>query len=138
MTIPGRYSQIQRACGFVAEGARLAGFNEKAIFQLELACDEACTNVIEHAYGGEDRGELTVSYAVTPDCFILSVHDRADRRFDPDAVPEPAPMDEENTRIGGLGLHLIRKTMDEVAFTFSETEGNRLTMKKQLPDRGAP
>lgn len=138
LTIPGRYSEIRQACRFIADAARDAGFTRRIIFHLELACDEACTNVIEHAYGDEDMGEITLSYQVDGDEFIVTIADYG-RSFDPDTVPPPphaavnASRDPEELKVGGLGLHLMRQTMDEISFTFDEVQGNRLTMIKRLP-----
>ena len=61
LIVPGRYDQIQVICEFVAGGARDAGLNADAVFHMELCCDEASTNIIEHAYGAEDVGEIRVT-----------------------------------------------------------------------------
>ena len=41
---------------------REVGLDEDFIFKVELACDEACTNVIQHAYGGEDLGPIRIAW----------------------------------------------------------------------------
>jgi serine/threonine-protein kinase RsbW len=136
LTIPGRYEKIQQVCHFVAQGAVQAGLGESAVFHIELACDEACTNVIEHAYGGEDVGEIEVSWQVTGKQFVLTIHDHG-RPFDPSEVlpppdysdPETGPLN--NSRTGGLGVHFMRKLMDEVTFHF-DGEGNTVTLVKKI------
>ncbi len=134
LTVPGRYEEIQKVCQFMADGAAASGLDQTAVFHIELACDEACTNVIEHAYGGEDRGEITVSWQLDGRSFIIRVHDHG-RSFNPDTVPVPTlPPDAsepENVKVGGLGIHFMRQLMDEVRFAFDDESGNTLTLVKK-------
>ncbi len=140
LTVPGRYKEIKRICEFIAAGAAQAGFGDEAIFRLELCCDEASTNIIEHAYGEEDTGSIVVSYEISGDDFIIVMRDQG-RAFDPALVPPPPTINLDGTsadgstgqlRIGGLGLHLIRNLMDEVRFSSDSREGNKLVMIKKL------
>jgi serine/threonine-protein kinase RsbW len=140
LTVPGRYKEIKRICEFVADGAAQAGFDEDTIFHLELCCDEASTNIIEHAYGDEGVGEIVISYTVSDEEFTIVMRDTGEA-FDPGVVPPPPAIAnndasaEELTsqlRIGGLGLHFIRNLMDEVYFTSDRRNGNQLTMVKKL------
>lgn len=146
LTVPGRYDAVRGICEFVGAGAAAAGLDEKAVFQIELACDEAATNIIEHAYGEEDAGTITVDYRTSAESFTVSLHDNG-RPFDPAGVPPPPTVATEITdvtpdelgtqlQIGGLGLHMIRKLMDEVYFSFDPEQGNTLIMVKRLSKRG--
>jgi serine/threonine-protein kinase RsbW len=95
-----------------------------------MAVDEACTNIIEHAYGGEGRGDIECTCQIDSDGLTVRLCDHG-RPFDPSSVPEPdinAGLEER--REGGLGLFLIRKLMDEVHFEFTPESGNVLTMVK--------
>lgn len=143
LTFPGRYEEIRNICEFVADGAAASGLSETDIFHVELACDEACTNVIEHAYGGEGVGEIQVSWQVKGDQFYITIHDNG-RSFQPEEVPDPPippnPDDPEfseeavveDLKVGGLGIHFMRKLMDDVTFTFDEKRGNTLVMRKKI------
>lgn len=140
LTVPGRYKEIKRICEFVAAGAAQAGFDDETIFHLELCCDEASTNIIEHAYGEEDGGSIAISYAISDDDFTIVIRDTG-VAFDPSLVPPPPAINtdeasvEELTsqlRIGGLGLHFIRNLMDEVYFSSDQQKGNELVMVKKL------
>ncbi len=145
LTVPGRYDQIQKIVAFVTQGAREAGLDEDAIFHVELCCDEACTNIIEHAYGGEDVGMIRVRYELLADAFKMIIQDNG-RPFDPDQVPPPSlPTVPANSaadstlsqpQIGGLGLHFMRKLMDEVQFSFNAGGENTLIMIKKLATGG--
>lgn len=140
LTVPGRYEEIQKICQFVADGAADSGLDETAIFHIELACDEACTNIIEHAYGGEDKGEINISWQLKDAEFTITFHDNG-RAFNPDTVPKPAlrptppnpasPPDIDNVKVGGLGIHFMRQLMDEVQFHFDGKDGNTLVLVKK-------
>lgn len=143
LTVPGRYKHIKQICAFVADGAAQAGMDETDIFHIELACDEACTNIIEHAYGGEDKGNIRIRWEVDDQSFTIMIMDNG-RSFNPNNVPKPTfppgPNDPnfseenmlENLKIGGLGIHFMRKLMDEVTYQFDPSAGNTLTMVKKL------
>jgi serine/threonine-protein kinase RsbW len=140
LVVPGRYKEIRRICEFVADGAAEAGFDEDTIFHLELCCDEATTNIIEHAYGEEGVGPISISYHNDGDAFRIVLQDNG-QAFDPTSVPPPpAIMDHDGSpeeltsqlRIGGLGWHFIRNLMDEVHFTSDHQSGNKLVMVKKL------
>jgi serine/threonine-protein kinase RsbW len=146
LTVPGRYDQIRTIIDFVLAGAQAAGLDEHARFHLELCCDEASTNIIEHAYGGEDQGTITVQYETSTQAFSVTFLDHG-RPFSPQDVPQPGPFsDEDNTttpalsefldslKIGGLGIHFMRKLMDDVQYSFNNEDGNRLTLVKYIDD----
>jgi len=143
LVVSGRYKEIKRICEFVAAGAADAGFDANTIFHLELCCDEASTNIIEHAYGEEGVGDIAISYAVDDDDFTIVLRDTG-QAFDPSNVPPPPAVsstggaDElvDQMRVGGLGLHFIRNLMDEVTYTADRRHGNRLVMVKKLQKDG--
>ena len=137
LKVRGLYNNIRQICDFVTEGAQAAGLGEGAMFHIELACDEACTNIIEHAYEGEDVGEIVVSWWVADSDFVVTFHDNG-RSFDPTHVPPPAitdlstTADPENLRVGGLGIHFMRNLMDDIQYSFDPNTGNTLTMIKHI------
>lgn len=142
LSVPGRYDQIRRVCAFVGEGARVAGFDEEDVFQVELACDEACTNIIEHTYAGEGVGEIQVSWQFNTDQFTVIIKDHGPR-FDPTRIPSPAvPPDLDNIEelpVGGLGVFFMRRLMDKVTFDYHQGKGNVLTMvKRRTQDEEVP
>lgn len=143
LTFPGRYKEIQRICRFVGDGAREAGMDEDAVFHLELCCDEAATNIIEHSYEGEGKGDIDVTYEIGEETFKITLHDTG-KPFDPNAVPKPNSVDLGETdndplggimkslQVGGLGIHFMRKLMDKVQYRFDDTEGNTLILVKNF------
>jgi serine/threonine-protein kinase RsbW len=136
LSIPGRYEAISDACGFVIKGAKQAGFTDDDVFHIELACDEACTNVIEHSYGAEDVGELQIEWEFDDRFFIITICDNG-RPFTPEDTPKVHVPTKDETidqlQIGGLGLHFMHKLMDQVLFDFDKEHGNKLIMMKRRP-----
>ncbi len=131
LTVPARFEYLATIADFIAAAGQEADFDQDTIFHVQMAVDEACSNVIEHAYQGQDKGEITLCCDCQDGEWVITVHDTG-RPFDPDAVPEPnlgANLDDIKT--GGLGLYFIRQLMDQVEFTFNEEKGNKLRMVKR-------
>lgn len=128
---PGRYNKLADISLFVVQAAEEAGLDDSAVYAVELAVDEAATNIIEHAYQGEDRGDICCSIDVNPEAVMITLQDWG-KPFNPLDVPEPsigAPL--EKIKPSGLGLYFIKKLMDEVFFEFSSDLGNRITLIKK-------
>ncbi len=127
----GRLKNLATIADFVTQAAKASGLSEKATFEVQLAVDEACTNVIEHGYGEEEKGEITLCCEGVNDNFVVTIHDHG-RPFDPEAIPPPDLTCSLAERLcGGLGLYFMRQLMDEVRFHF-DAEGNKLTMIKKI------
>lgn len=128
---PGRFDSLAKIARFVVYAAEAAGLSRDAIYAVEMAVDEACTNIIQHAYGGEGRGDIECTCRINHSGLTVTLRDYG-RPFDPERVPEPdIHTSLEERKEGGLGLYLIRKLMDEVHFEFVPDSGNVLTMVKR-------
>jgi len=130
-TFPGRYKSLARISEFVSQYAQEAGLDETAIYTVLVAVDEACTNIIEHAYGGEGRGDIQCACDVKDDSLTITLRDWGDP-FDPASVPEPdfnVPLQELQLR--GVGLVLMKKIMDEIIFSPTPDGENVLIMIKR-------
>lgn len=135
-TFPGRFESLQHISDFVGKAAREAGLDESAVYAVQLAVDEAATNIIEHAYGGEGDDKIECICELVPEGLQLILVDYG-RVFNPEDVPEPdtdAPLEEVKPR--GLGLFFMRRMMDEVKFDFSKRSGNRVIMLKRIKPGG--
>jgi len=114
---------------FVARMGSDLGLDPQVIFELQLAVEEACTNVVVHAYDGQG-GNLQVSFEPVDGGVRVDLRDWG-APFDPQAIPHPdvkAPLDQRP--LGGLGLYLIQQVTDQVGFEFDPAQGNTLTMIK--------
>ena len=113
--------------------AKKAGFDGHAIYKIQLAVDEACSNIVEHAYGGEGAGNIECTCQEITEGIKIVLCDWGSP-FNPDAVPDPRlPGSIQDVEVRGAGLFLIRKLMDEVNFEFSPKHGNRLSLVKRRP-----
>lgn len=124
-------SEVASICRFVQETSRELGLDERLTYDLMLAVDEACVNVIRHAYDGRG-GDVEVTIEMAEDGVKAVIRDWGEA-FDPPSIPEPdvsAPLDERTP--GGLGLFLMRNVMDRVEFQFDGENGNTLTMFRRL------
>src|SRR5580704_9850910 len=114
--VPSSTENLSMIRDFVGSIGEQAGFSKGDLVKLELAVDEACANVIEHAYGSDTTREVTVKAILDPDAVQIRVIDNG-RGFDPSTV-EPVDPDTliRQRRSGGLGMRLIRSVMDEVHY----------------------
>ena len=116
----------------VGDVARQVGFSDKEIYSIQLAADEASSNIIEHAYAGVKNGKLEVECIVFDRGIKIVMRDHG-KPFNPASVPEPnVKADLSDRKIGGLGMYLMRKLMDEVNYEASAESGNILTMIKRM------
>ena len=131
LTVDGRLESLATIADFVIKAAQASGLNDKATFEVQMAVDEACTNVIQHGYGEEDKAKVALCCECADGDFVVTIRDHG-QPFDPDAVPPPnltASLAERQE--SGLGLFFMRQLMDEVRFHF-DAEGNELTMVKRI------
>ncbi|MBQ6953577.1 MAG: SpoIIE family protein phosphatase [Bacteroidales bacterium] len=124
--------QIPQLAEFVESVADIAKLDVGMTMSLNLALEEAVTNVIMYAYPPGSDGLVDVEAVIREKelRFILSDSGVA---FDPTAAPEAdITLDVSERPIGGLGIFLVRNIMDEVTYTRSDDGKNILTMIKKL------
>ncbi len=129
-TFDARFENLARICEFVTTVARKAGFNDAQVYDVELATNEACTNIIEHGYAGNPDGKIECSVEADSKVVIVILRDWG-TPFDASDVPDKdfeVPLQELGPR--GAGLRLMWGTMDEVEFERLPDDENRVTMKK--------
>ncbi len=133
LTVPGRFEYLAQIADFITQAARAAGLNDDDVFHVEMAVDEACSNIMEHAYRHQ-AGDIELTCSMSePGRLDIIIHDHGDS-FNPESVPWPVvndPTDLDNLTEGGLGLYFMRKLMDEVWFEFKPEHGNTLYMSKR-------
>jgi serine/threonine-protein kinase RsbW len=129
-TFPARFEFLDEIRDTVADIARDGGFSDKAVYSLQLAADEAASNIIEHAYEGASNAFLILTCDIRDDEIVITMRDSG-RSFDLASVKEPnLKADLSEREIGGLGVYLMRKLMDTVHYE-STRSGNLLTMTKR-------
>ncbi len=132
MKVPSSTENLALIRDFVSGIGAQAGFDENDSARLALAVDEACANVIEHAYQLEETHEVTVRVVVDPEEIKFEIVDTG-RGFDPGQLNE-LQVEEliRQRKSGGLGLRLIRTIMDDVQYRIVPGEKNELRMVKKL------
>lgn len=116
-----------RAC--VRESAKAFGFDENTVMRLVLAVDEACTNIIRHAYKGETHHPIEMDIEARGDTWEVRLRDYG-VRCDPSKFKG---RELHEVRPGGLGLHFIREAFDDVVFLPLDERGTLLTLRKKRP-----
>jgi len=102
----------------------LFGMHDSVIDDVKLAVDEACTNVIRHAYRGDTRQKIVVKFKLGKKGFEVIIEDNGIK-----AQPESiAGRSLDEVRPGGLGIHFIKRTFDVFQFDEKRTKGNRLRL----------
>jgi serine/threonine-protein kinase RsbW len=135
---PGCYQSLAKIAELVRCACAQTGFDSCTTYSVETAVDEACSNIIEHAYGGEDIGDIQCTYRIEEKGLVIILQDTG-CTFNPDDVPSAnlqTPL--KRLKNQGLGLYFIHKIMDEVHFESSPETGNSLTLIKNKPTSSTP
>jgi len=131
LTVASDPQNLARIAEFVMDAALRLGLGEQQAFEVQMATDEACTNIIEHAYGLGRAGEIHLTCGLEGDDLVVTIRDRG-CTFEPDQVPEPdRACSLEDRLIGGLGLFFMRRLMDRLVFHCDPDRGNELKMYKR-------
>ena len=120
---------------FIIEAMKQLGI-EHELSEVELAVDEACTNIITHAYSDDSEKPIKIRCSMSGNDLVIKIRDWG-KPFDPDSVSLPNTGSELSKReLGGLGIFLMRKVMDEVKYIFDAAGYNELTMIKHIMQGG--
>ena len=134
LVLPGRLDSLEQVAEFVQAAAREAQLDGKTAYRLQLAVDEVATNIVVHAYEEKGRtGELHLGAAIDASELRLHLEDTGEA-YDPTARPDPTNLDQplEEREIGGLGLFLARRSVDELLYE-RRGDRNRMTFVIRRP-----
>lgn len=133
LNTPSQTENLELIRNFVSKIAEKAGFEETKINDIELAVDEACTNVVKHAYDEDSkRKDIDVIIEIRDGKFIVIVSDRG-KGFNPHSIKEL-----DLSKAGGLGIHLMKILMDEVQFDIKPGVRTRVKMVKYMSKERTP
>ena len=117
---------------FVGEAARAFGFSEEDAANIVLAVDEACTNIIKHAYQYATDKEIEVTIHQDKRSFEIRIFDNG-RSFDPSIIRQPDLKEHIGHRKrGGLGVYMLKRLMDKVEYNFHRGKRNEVRLTKYL------
>jgi serine/threonine-protein kinase RsbW len=130
--VPSSTENLSMIRDFVRSIGTQVGMSDMEVARLEMAVDEACSNVMEHAYQSDATKEVSIRAGVDDSALRIVVIDTG-KGFDPGAVEQKKLEDLISAkRTGGLGMRLIKSFMDEVHYAMVPGEKNELTMVKRL------
>jgi anti-sigma regulatory factor (Ser/Thr protein kinase) len=131
LEIPADPASLFMVRTLVGEISQRIGFARREVERLVLAIDEACANVIRHAYDYCHDKRIILTFVVSPEYFTVEIRD-----FGPPADPatfQPRKLDD--LRPGGLGIHFIRSAVDKIEFENPPGGGVLLRLVKFRPKR---
>ncbi len=127
IVVPALLAEVAPICDLVNVEAIAAGFDSRTSYACQLAVGEACENIIIHGYGKRASGQIAVTVHSVPGQLTVELADSAPP-FNP-AENQLGPPDPDNPRLGGLGLLIMHRVMDEIDYA-RRPDGNTLTMRK--------
>ncbi|MEX0892074.1 MAG: ATP-binding protein [Gemmatimonadota bacterium] len=134
LELPNDLRAIEQAVEFLASRAREAGFDEGLLrLNFRVGVTEALANAMLYGNRGDENKNVRVDASVTADRICVRVRDEG-RGFDPEHLDDPT-LPAHRARVGGRGIFLINKLMDQVEFNEA---GNAITMVLNAPPREAP
>lgn len=132
LRIPAKKENLNRVLGFVDEILEAAGCPMKTQMQIDVAVEEIFINVASYAYTpGIGEVEIDLSIEDGTSEAVFEVRDRG-VPFDPLQKEDPdTSLSAEERAVGGLGIFMVKKSMDSVSYQYEDGQ-NILTMKKKF------
>lgn len=132
LEVPSSTENLAMIRDFVRRIGSQTGMDEQEVSNLELAVDEACANVIEHAYGHDISKEVIIRAVCDNQAVRIAVIDMG-QGFDAESLAsESIESLIHERKSGGLGIRLIKALMDEVSYEIRPGQKNELHMMKRL------
>jgi serine/threonine-protein kinase RsbW len=136
LEINSRTENLAEIREFINSAAAESGFSKEAIDNIILAVDEACTNIIKHAYKYFPDGKIILNLKTDKKTFTIDIIDYG-KSFEPGLVPNPDLQKYFNEkRVGGLGMYLMKSLMDEVKYISIPGKYNQVSLTKNLNSNG--
>lgn len=130
LTVASKSQNLEIIRKFIVGIAEKGGFSEDEISQIELAVDEASTNVIKHAHRLNPDKNVHIKVQMNDRQITIRICDQG-TGFDANSIAAPDLIKYiQEAKKGGLGIHLMRNLMDEVSFEQQANSGNCVTLIK--------
>ncbi len=132
ITVQAVMSQVVPVAAMVNRIMAQLNCTPRTRMQIKLAVDELFSNIVHYAYGdGEGTITVEVKELENPPCLAITFIDQG-IPYNPLTVREPELTGPARVRrVGGLGLYLVRKSMDSVSYEYKDNS-NYLTVRKQI------
>ena len=124
-------SELDTLCQNLETFGQKIGLSKKFIFEVNLVLDELFTNIISYGFDDDSEHIIKVTMTLQNKGLCLNIEDDG-KPFNPVEFKTPdASCSIEECKIGGLGIHIIRKLMDDICYERSENK-NVLKLKKGI------
>lgn len=132
LIIPAEVDNLQQVLGFVEENLEPLGVSPKTMMQISLAVEEIYVNIASYAYA-PGTGDAKVDLEVSEDNSEVTItFTDSGKAYNPLEKEDPdITLGAEERQIGGLGVYMTKKAMDEVAYEYKDGN-NVFSMKKKL------
>ncbi|MDC7287508.1 ATP-binding protein [Blautia schinkii] len=132
LTIDAAVENIAKVTEFVDGQLEELGCPMKAQMQIDIAIDELFSNISHYAYNPEvGPATVRVEVADNPMSVVITFIDKG-VPYDPLAKADPdITLSAEEREIGGLGIYMVKKSMDEISYEYKDGQ-NILTIKKSI------
>ncbi|MBL1212371.1 MAG: ATP-binding protein [Ignavibacteriae bacterium] len=132
ITVKSSTDNLAKVREFTRSNAAKSGFDDDTIGKIILAVDEACTNIVKHAYKYYPNGEITINIDSDKSKFKITITDSGSK-FNPNEIEEPNLSEYHRKRkVGGLGMFLMKKLMDEVKYHTLSKDRNQVVLVKYI------
>jgi serine/threonine-protein kinase RsbW len=132
LKIKSRTENLSEIRDFVSLNAHEAGIPDAVVENIMLAVDEACTNIIKHAYKLSPEGEIIIKINYDKEKFTVTIIDYG-KSFEPDRIPRPDLQKYyKEHRVGGLGMYLMKSLMDDVEYISIPGKYNQVLLSKNI------
>ena len=130
VTLKNDLSEIERLSKLIEDFGKINNLSPKIIFDVNLTLDELITNIISYGYEDEDEHEIIITIWLNENELKLKLVDDG-LPFNPLTIQEPDHLTQtlDDRPIGGLGIYLVRKLMDDIDYK-REKNKNILLMTK--------
>ena len=132
MLLTAELSRVDEVTDFINAELEAHDVPMKTIMQIDIAVEEIFVNIAHYAYHPEvGTAAVTVAVLDAPPCVEIRLTDRG-KPYDPLQREDPdVTLGVEDRQIGGLGVYMVKKSMDEVTYTYQDGQ-NILTIRKLL------
>lgn len=134
--VPGTLDSLSPIRDFVKELASEAGLDGKRTYRLQLAVDEISSNIVIHGYQEHDlHGDVEVRGEIDDRALTITLIDSA-VPYNPLNRPDPDDLDAplENRMIGGLGVYLAIRNVDDFQYEYLDGQNHNIFVVKRLPE----
>ena len=140
MRVEATIENLRRISEFVRGAGQRLQLTEDTLFDIDLAVEEASTNIVRHAYGPDHTGDILVRVEAVDDAVCITLTDWGLPFNAEDSMPLDVDAPVEARPVGGMGLHLVHKLMDDATRRTASAPGgpNVLTLSKHVGHRRAP